>query len=133
MLTLGSALESSERPAAVVGHSPSGKSRYEQVSQHETSEGGPRLCCWIPASPNGAVPVLVELRFHSFVETVYAPAFAFAASVTPDAWGTQGNVLLGFGWLAFGAISYSVVVALLAGAAALLANQWLQSMSDARG
>lgn len=80
-----------------------------------------------------AVPVLVELRFHSLVETVYAPAFAFAAFVTPDAWGFQGNVLLGFGWLVFSAISYSVAVALLAGAAALLANQRLQSTSDARG
>lgn len=80
-----------------------------------------------------AVPVLVELRFDSLVETVHAPAFAFAAFVTPDAWETQGNVLLGFGWLVFSAISYSVAVALLAGAAALLANQWLQSASDARG
>ena len=80
-----------------------------------------------------AVPVLVELRFDSLVETVYAPAFAFAAFVTPDAWEFQGNVLLGFGWLVPSAISHSVVVALLAGAAALLANQWLQSTSDARG
>jgi len=61
------------------------------------------------------VALLFERAFVDLIEVVMQPWFAFCRLVTPDAWQTQGNILLGLSWM----ISGVLVCASLLGATAV--------------
>ena len=54
------------------------------------------------------VPTFLEV-----VEPMLNPWLGFCRAVTPEAWQTKGNILLGLGWLFSGVVVYSMLVGAL--------------------
>ena len=56
--------------------------------------------------------LLFERAFMGVAEPMLNPWLGFCRAVTPEAWQTRGNILLGLGWL----FSWVAVYSVLAGA-----------------
>ena len=51
--------------------------------------------------------------FLEVVEPMLNPWLGFCRAVTPEAWQTKGNILLGLGWLFSGVVVYSMLAGAL--------------------
>ena len=49
----------------------------------------------------------------SVIEPVMKPWLSICAAVTPEAWQTEGNIILGLVWLVSGALVYSMILSAL--------------------
>ena len=54
--------------------------------------------------------LLFERAFLEVAEPMLNPWLGFCQAVTPEAWQTRGNVLLGLAWLLSGLAVYSVLI-----------------------
>lgn len=56
----------------------------------------------------------LERRALNAIEVLYRPPMLLFMRITPSAWPSTGNVLLGFVWLFFSGILYAVMAGLFA-------------------
>jgi len=54
--------------------------------------------------------LLFDRAFLGVTEPMLNPWLGFCRAVTPEAWQTKGNILLGLGWLFSGVVIYSMLI-----------------------
>lgn len=71
------------------------------------------LCSGVVSTLSLAALMVSQRTGTDVAEVVLNPWFALCDAVTPDAWQTRGNILLGLAWLISGVVAWGAVIGAL--------------------